>query len=243
MNNCGLWNPDNQYYAVGLLCLVNDEEQTFLSCWSIFRGRRAAGMCLAVAAAIGPRPPSRRWRYVVPKAGDPMEHPPLRELSLSEKKPPDLKESAHYRGSRRRYGEFRFGAAGSTLVTVVLDSVSAAQTDIYVDRNRNRVIEEDERLAGPGPEYRVPLNVEIPKGEPDRALSAHGGVSFGQVGAVDQLRHGRLRRGHAATGRPGGRHPPRRCQRRRRHGRPGRPALGKLASGMEIGTHSPIACP
>ena len=93
-----------------------------------------------------------------------MEHPPLRELSLSEKKPPDLKESAHYRGSKQRYAEFRFGTVGSTLVTVVLDSVSAEQTDVYVDLNRNRVIEDNERLAGPGPKYRVPLSVEIPKG-------------------------------------------------------------------------------
>ena len=104
------------------------------------------------------------WRYVVPAIGDPMEHPPLRELSLSEKRPPDLKEAAHYRGSRRRYGEFRFGTAGSTLVTVVLDRLSTGETDVYVDRNRNRVIEQDERLAGPGPKYRVPLSVEIPKG-------------------------------------------------------------------------------
>jgi hypothetical protein len=104
-----------------------------------------------------------QWRYVVPKAGDPMEHPPLRDLSLSERKPPDLKESVHYRGSRQRYAEFRFGAVGSTLVTVVLDSVSVTETDIYVDRNRDRVIEDNERLAGPGPKYRVPLSVEISK--------------------------------------------------------------------------------
>jgi len=105
-----------------------------------------------------------QWRYVVPKVGDPMEHPPLRELSLSERRPPDLKESVRYRGSKQRYAEFRFGAVGSTLVTVVLDSVSAEQTDIYVDLNRNRIIEDNERIAGPGPKYRVPLNVEIPEG-------------------------------------------------------------------------------
>ena len=113
-----------------------------------------------VAAAAEPQ-----WRYVVPKAGDPMEYPPLRGLSLSDQKPPDLKEPVHYRGSKQRYAEFRFGTVGSTLVTVVLDSVSAEQTDIYVDLNRNRVIEEDERVAGPGPKYRVPLSVEIPKGD------------------------------------------------------------------------------
>ncbi len=97
----------------------------------------------------------------MPAVGDPMEHPPLRELWLSDKKPLDLKESAHYRGSQRRYAEFRFGAVGTTLVTVVLDRVSDRQTDVYVDRNRNRIIEDSERLAGPGPKYRVPLDVEI----------------------------------------------------------------------------------
>ena len=82
-------------------------------------------MCLALAdRGFVAQAAEPQWRYVVPKAGDPMEHPPLRELSLSEKKPPDLKESAHYRGSKQRYAEFRFGTVGSKLVTVVLDSVS-----------------------------------------------------------------------------------------------------------------------
>ncbi|MGO8751548.1 MAG: hypothetical protein ACLQNE_36870 [Thermoguttaceae bacterium] len=122
-------------------------------------------MCLAVAGrGIAARGAEPQWRYVVPKAGDPMEYPPLRELSLSEKKPPDLKESAHYRGRSRRYAEFRFGAVGSALVTVVLDRVSAVQTDVYVDLNRNRAIEDNDRLTGPGPRYRVPLSVEILKG-------------------------------------------------------------------------------
>ena len=144
---------------------MNDEEQTFR--FHVGRFFAAAGLARcawpspAAIVAAAAEPP---WRYVVPKAGDPMEHPPLRELSLSEKKPPDLKESVHYRGSQQRYAEFRFGAAGSTLVTVVLDRVSAGETDIYVDLNRNRVIEEDERLAGPGPNIACPLNVEIPKG-------------------------------------------------------------------------------
>ena len=123
-----------------------------------------AALCLAVAEGGGATA-EPQWRYVVPKPGDPMEHPPLRALSLSEKKPSDLKESARYRGNKQRYAEFRFGAVGSTQVTVVLDSLSPEQTDVYVDLNRNRVIEEDERLAGPGLEYRVPLSVEIPKGK------------------------------------------------------------------------------
>jgi hypothetical protein len=129
-------------------------------------------VCLAIGgagAAGGAEEPE--WRYVVPKAGDPMEHPPLRDLALSERKPPDLNESAHYRGSQRRYGEFRFGAVGSTVVTVVLDRVSATETDLYLDRNRNRAIGDDGRLAGPGPTYRLALDVEMPKGGPTERIA------------------------------------------------------------------------
>ncbi len=103
-------------------------------------------------------------RYVVPAPGDDMEHAAFRSLPLSENKPADLKENVEYRGKERRYTEFRFGSPASTLVAVVLDEVSPGQTDVYVDADRNRVIEEKDRLAGPGPIFRVPINVEIAEG-------------------------------------------------------------------------------
>jgi hypothetical protein len=125
-----------------------------------------AALCLALAGGIFAAETAKpQWKYVVPKAGELMEHPPLRQLTLSDIKPPDLEETAHYRGNQRQYAEFRFGTVGSTLVTVALDRVSDTETDVYVDRNRNRTIEDDERLAGPGPKYRVPLDVEIVDGE------------------------------------------------------------------------------
>ena len=83
-------------------------------------------------------------------------------------------------------------------MTVVLDSVSAAQTDIYVDLNRNRVIEGNERLTSPGPKYPVPLSVEIPTGSKVERFPAQW-CFVGQVGAGNQLRHGGLCRGHPAT--------------------------------------------
>ncbi len=135
-----------------------------------------AGGCFVAQAA------EPQWRYVVPEIGGPMEHPPLRELSLSERKPPDLKESAHYRGSRRQYAEFRFGRVGSTLVTVVLDRVSATETDVYVDRNRDRVIEDSERLAGRGPKYHIPLSVETPKGSRIEKISRTVVLRLGRAG-------------------------------------------------------------
>ena len=45
-----------------------------------------------------------------------------------------------------------------------MDDVSPGQTDVYVNADRNRVIEEKDRLTGPGPIFRVPLNVEIAEG-------------------------------------------------------------------------------
>ncbi len=132
-------------------------------------------LSLAVAdrglAARAAESETSAWRYVVPEPGDPMEHPPLRELSLSDPKPPDLKETVHYRGSKQRYGEFRFGPAGSKLVSVVLDDVADGQTDVYVNVNRTRTIDETMRLAGPGPKYRVPLNVEIPEGDQTQRIA------------------------------------------------------------------------
>ena len=111
-----------------------------------------------------------------------MEYPPLKDITLSETKPPDVKETAHYRGSKQRYGEFRFGPAGSKLVTVVLDEVAPGETDVYVDANRNRVIEQSERLAGPGPKFRVPLDVEIPQGDQTQRIPRTVVFRLGRAG-------------------------------------------------------------
>jgi hypothetical protein len=125
-----------------------------------------AALCLTLAGGIFAAETAKpQWRYVAPKAGERMEHPPLRQLPLSGVKPPELEESVQYRGHERLYAEFRFGTSGSTLVTVVIDRISDAEADVYVDRDRNRKIEGEERLAGPGPKYRVPLDVEIVAGE------------------------------------------------------------------------------
>jgi hypothetical protein len=101
--------------------------------------------------------------YVVPAPGSDMELASFRILSLSEIKPADLKETAHYRGASRHYAEFRYGSPASTSVAVVLDDVSPGHTDIYIDADRNRVIDDKDRLVGEGPKFRVPLNVEIVK--------------------------------------------------------------------------------
>src|SRR5262249_19466659 len=147
--------------------------------------------CLA-AAALGalsllPVPPpapaaDTTWRYVVPPPGDPDEHPPLRVLALSGEKPDDLKETVRYRGTRQRYAQLRYGNARSTRVVVVLDELSATEADLYVDADRNRVIEATERVPGTGGTCRLPLGVAVTEGGGTRLLRRQVIFRVGRVG-------------------------------------------------------------
>ena len=68
---------------------------------------------------------------------------------LGREKPEDLVEKAAYRGdpARRRYAQVRFGSAGSIRVTVVLDEVGPGEADLYVDADRNRRIDDRDRVT------------------------------------------------------------------------------------------------
>jgi hypothetical protein len=120
---------------------------------------------------VAPSSPSD-WRFVLPAPGDPFEHAPFRALVLSREKPEDLFEKAVYRGdpARRRYAQIRFGSAGSIRVTVVLDEVGPGEVDLYVDADRNRRIDDRDRVApAPSPSgtgrrervWRLPLDVAM----------------------------------------------------------------------------------
>jgi hypothetical protein len=98
-------------------------------------------------------PPPSEWRFVLPAPGDPFEHAPFRALVLGREKPEDLIEKAVYRGdpARRRYAQIRFGSPGSIRVTVVLDEVGPGEADLYVDADRNRRIDDRDRVAAAPP--------------------------------------------------------------------------------------------
>ncbi len=97
----------------------------------------------------GPKPPSSDWRFVLPAPGDAFEHAPFRALVLSREKPEDLLEKVAYRGdpARRRYAQIRFGSPGSIRVTIVLDELKPGEADLYVDADRNRRIDDRDRVA------------------------------------------------------------------------------------------------
>ena len=105
------------------------------------------------------------WNYVVPAPGEPFEHPPVKALALVDAKPADLQEKVHYRGARRQYARLRYGSPDSLDVAVVLDRILPAEADIYVDADRNRVIEPKERVAGEKRTWRMPLDMAIVQGE------------------------------------------------------------------------------
>ncbi|MBI3468172.1 MAG: hypothetical protein HY000_34640 [Planctomycetes bacterium] len=104
------------------------------------------------------------WRYVVSQAGQPMAHPPLRALRLSETKPADLKETVTYRGSRQRYAELRLGTPTSQAVAIVVDTISPTDFDLYVDARRDRSIRREDHIDDAGPGFRVPVDVNIVNG-------------------------------------------------------------------------------
>jgi len=97
------------------------------------------------------------WRYVAPKPGAEMEYPPLRALETSREKPEGLTDAANHRGKRRYYSQLRFGSPSSVRVAVVLDE-SDGESFLYVDRNRDRAIDEPDLLPGKGPLWRFKLD-------------------------------------------------------------------------------------
>jgi hypothetical protein len=137
-----------------------------------------------LAVDPGTPPPSAAWRFVAPPPGDPFEHPPWRAISLSSAKPEDVVEKTAYRGRRRRYAQLRYGSPGSTRVTVVVDEVGPGEVNLYVDADRNRRIEDRDRVDGRGPVWRLPLTIAIAEEESTREIHREVVLRLGSTGRV-----------------------------------------------------------
>src|SRR5208337_1065841 len=79
-----------------------------------------------------------------------------------------------YRGTSRRYAQLRFGNPGSVRVTVVLDEAGPGDVDLFVDANRDRKIDDRDRVTAvegsTGRErlWRLSLDVAMVEGEVTR---------------------------------------------------------------------------
>src|SRR5262245_4113753 len=94
---------------------------------------RSHALLFALALTLGGTARADGWRYVVPKAGDPFAHPPLRAVALRAARPAGLKETARYRGAKQRYAILTYGRGRTAPVTLVVDEVAPGDVDLYVD--------------------------------------------------------------------------------------------------------------
>jgi hypothetical protein len=99
--------------------------------------------------------------YTDTSAGQSLEHPPTVPIELSTDRPSELSELVAYRGQTQRYGQLRYGTLDSRPVSIVVDELGNRQFDLYLDADRDFVIEPRERVAGSGSERRTQLNAEI----------------------------------------------------------------------------------
>jgi len=134
---------DRQSYLLCIFCVG-----LFCSAW-------------LAASALGQ---SSSWRYVAEPAERVFEWPLLRAVPLSRQRPTELREQVNYRGREQLYAQLRYGSADSNRVVVVVDRRSGRQFDLYVDGDRNRVIEADELVDGTGRTRVCELEVELTEG-------------------------------------------------------------------------------
>lgn len=125
-----------------------------------------AGMVVSLFAAASPAEDEHgsepsAWKYTASEAGDDFEHPPLQPLRLAEEMPDEVRETAGYRGTKRLYALIRYGSPDSKRVVVVVDELGDREFDLYVDANRNWVIEDRDRIEGKGAYRRSALKAEI----------------------------------------------------------------------------------
>ena len=103
------------------------------------------------------------WVYRTDPAED-LLPPVYRALSMSLERPDDVTVEVAYRGQSPRYAQLRYGTDDSTRVLVVVDEVKRNDVEVYVDTNRNRIIEPQDRVGGGEQIYRVALDVEMTEG-------------------------------------------------------------------------------
>lgn len=139
----------------------------------------AALLSLALAQA-----PSN-WRYEVPSRDDALHRPPLRSLPLAKELPSDWTLDTEFAGTFQRFGAIRFGDADSPRVALVLDQRVGTDVDLYVDLNRDMVIDRRDRIEGPGPVWEIALDASsVDAAGRNRMLPRRLSVELGPTGAV-----------------------------------------------------------
>ncbi len=134
--------------AAGKRCLPR-----FVLVQAILHAIVLSGVCLgslAAQAAENPRQPGtpsqQAWQYLEPDSDGFSFRPIAKTFRLSEELPPDIEVEATFAGTRQMSAQIRFGSEDSTRVAVVIDELEDGHFDLYLDRDRDRVIRADEVL-------------------------------------------------------------------------------------------------
>jgi hypothetical protein len=154
--------------------------------------------CWALAGAVfaDDRAPNTetQWKYVAETADPGFDRPVMQKVPLLDELPDNLRENIAYRGTKRKFALVRYGTPNSTRVTVVIDERADGEFVLYVDRNRNRVIEPKDLVAGSGNLRKTALASEVvhddvaehlPRQVVFRRSAATGGLSFASTGYLE----------------------------------------------------------
>lgn len=99
-----------------------------------------------------------------------MQRQPLAIKFLGER-PADVETDIEFSGSKQIHGQLRYGSTDSIRVGLIVDQLSDSTDDfdLYVDLNRDRKLEADEKVSGTGRTREFELEAEINKaGVPQR---------------------------------------------------------------------------
>ena len=127
--------------------------------------------------------PASDWRYVVPaRSGEPHLELPFRALPISTRPPADVEVRIRFGKGTQWFTQLRYGSPGTVRVAVVVDRRPSKEVAIYVDADRDRVLDDSDLLPGKGPEWRISLDAIVFGAGPPRSVPRTVAFHLGRSG-------------------------------------------------------------
>jgi hypothetical protein len=163
---------------------------------------------LAIATAIilagCPAVNADDWTYESRTDDAGFARPVSRSFSMLPDPPDDLEIQVTWQGVRQWYAQVRYGNEASVRVTVVVDEIGQGEFILFVDRNRDRVIQPVDRIEGDGRDREFDLIAQVAQEEFVKEYQRHVRLRLGITGKQFSLGTtgfvtGVARRGDLAT--------------------------------------------
>ncbi len=105
------------------------------------------------------------WSYTSSSTDSGFTRPVSRSFTMTPAPPEDVEVQANWRGSKQWFCQLRYGNEASVRVTIVVDETAPGEFDLYVDRNRDRIIAAEDLVEGQGREREFDLICEVAQEE------------------------------------------------------------------------------